>query len=58
MVGLIETLKDHLILIKLFFQSCIPNQLKIYEKVWHYEILPLNALNLHRIILIHKRQQY
>jgi len=35
---------------KLFFQSCIPNQLKIYEKVWNYEILLLNALNLARII--------
>ena len=35
---------------KLFFQSCIPNQLSIYNKVWRYEILLLNALNLSRLI--------
>ncbi len=35
---------------KLFFESCIPNQLSIYKKVWKYEILLLNALNLSRLI--------
>ena len=35
---------------KLFFQSCIPNQLSIYNKVWRYEIQLLNALNLSRLI--------
>ena len=35
---------------KLFFQSCIPNQLSIYNKVWRHEILLLNALNLSRLI--------
>ena len=35
---------------KLFFQSCIPNQLSIYNKVWRYEIKLLNALNLSRLI--------
>ena len=35
---------------KLFFQSCMPNQISIYNKVWKSEILLLNSLNLSRLI--------
>ena len=35
---------------KLFFQSCLPNQLDLYNKVWGKQISLFNGLNLARLI--------